>query len=128
VIVPAFQTDVVEAEQDFAAACRHSLAHGNLLTLRYLTPDLPWQAAMSSPAGVLQLRRWIERLFSLLMRAAESALRPLAVPQETVISALPSSNRLLLVLIIESCLRGSVCVCCELCGCMAGGRLKHSLS
>ena len=38
------QADVREAEEDFGAACRHSLAHGNLLSLRYLIPDIPWQA------------------------------------------------------------------------------------
>lgn len=78
-----------ESEQDFTAACRHSLAHGNLLSLRYLVPDLPWQAAAVSPARLAQMQQWISRLFSLLVRAAETALRPLSVPQETVISAPP---------------------------------------
>ena len=42
------QADVREAQEDFAAACRHSLAHGNLLSLRYIIPDVPWQACSTS--------------------------------------------------------------------------------
>lgn len=49
---PAWQADVREAEEDFGAACRHSLAHGNLLSLRYLIPNIPWQARL--PTACLQ--------------------------------------------------------------------------
>ncbi len=77
-----------ESEEDFAAACRHSLAHGNLLSLRYLVPDVPWQTARASPARMRQVQLWIARLLALLLRAAETALQPLSAPQETIASAL----------------------------------------
>ena len=76
-----------ESEEDFAAACRHSLAHGNLLSLRYLVPDIPWQAAKASPARVRQMQAWIARILSLLLRAAETAQHPLSTPQEVMNSA-----------------------------------------
>ena len=81
------QADVKESEEDFAAACRHSLAHGNLLSLRYLVPDIPWQICKASPARVRQMQAWISRVLSLLLRAAETAQHPLSTPQETMNSA-----------------------------------------
>lgn len=77
----------MESEEDFAAACRHSLAHGNLLSLRYLVPDIPWQAAKAHPPRLRQMQAWIARVLSLLLRAAETAQHPLSTPQETMASA-----------------------------------------
>ncbi|BDA45482.1 probable thyroid adenoma-associated protein homolog [Coccomyxa sp. Obi] len=83
-LADCLEADVKESEEDFAAACRHSLAHGNLLSLRYLVPDIPWQISKASPARVRQMQAWISRVLSLLLRAAETAQHPLSTPQETM--------------------------------------------
>ena len=84
-----------QSREDFAAACQHSLAHGNLLSLRYLVPDIPWQAAKGSQPRLQLMQRWIRRLLALLLGAAETALEPLSVPQETTYGVLLLATLLL---------------------------------
>lgn len=41
------QAEVQEASEDLEAACRHSFAHGTLLALRYMVPEVPWPSTAS---------------------------------------------------------------------------------
>lgn len=81
--VHASQAEVIEAEDNFEQACRHGLSHGKLLSLRYLIPDIPWHAMQSATESAARLKAWMQRLISLALRAASSALQPLSTPQET---------------------------------------------
>ncbi|KAK9830799.1 hypothetical protein WJX74_007694 [Apatococcus lobatus] len=70
-------------EEDLLTACKSSLAHGPLLTLRYVMPHLPWH--LSSLKHMLQV--WLSRLLESLERAMHMTLPPLARPQEANMGA-----------------------------------------
>jgi len=73
------------ATLDLAAACRHGLAHGPLLAIRYACEGLPWAAAAAAAGGDgTQLRAWVGELLELLKRVASVATPPLARQDQNV--------------------------------------------
>jgi hypothetical protein len=71
------------ARRDLAAACRHGLAHGPLLAVRYACDGLPWADAAAGE-GAAELRTWVTDLLELLQRVAAVALPPLARQDQNV--------------------------------------------
>ena len=64
-------------------ACRQSLAHGVLLALRYLAPQLPWQQGSGDPGQASAMRPWLQGLLQLLDEATDLVLQPLSKPQDS---------------------------------------------
>ena len=80
----ALQADIQAAEEDLYQSCRHSLAHGVLLLLRYLAPLVPWHAAADDDQGQgVAIRPWLQGLLQLLKQATDLVLQPLSKPQES---------------------------------------------
>ncbi len=72
------QEALCHGEQQMLAACRHSLAHGPLLTLRYILPYLPWQDSSVQK----ELQAWLQSLLQKLTQAMQMTLPPLARPED----------------------------------------------
>ena len=60
------------------AACQQSLAHGTLLTLRYLVLAAPWRDVMESQGVAQALRQWVAQLLETLLVATDLVLPHLA--------------------------------------------------
>jgi len=81
----AIQDDVEHAEADFEGASHRCLAHGALLSLRYVLAEVPWEALASgshdtSSAGFKSV---LQQLSGLIKRVASLTLPVLALYQET---------------------------------------------
>lgn len=74
------QETLAAAKHDLAAACRLGLAHGLLVTLRYLAPSIPWRHASSLQSSD-SLQAWMTRLLSLLVEAGKVAMPVLCHPR-----------------------------------------------
>ena len=85
------QADIQAGDKDLYQSCRHSLAHGVLLLLRYLAPLVPWHAAAAAvdQGQAVAIRPWLQGLLQLLKQAAELVLQPLSKPQESNIGQHP---------------------------------------
>ena len=77
------QEDIEAGQTDLPQACSHSLAHGVLLALRYLTPLVPWQTAAAAPDLLASAKGFLTSLLHLLDQATELALPCLANPQDS---------------------------------------------
>ena len=79
------QVDISHAEQDLEAASSHCLAHGALLSLRYVFSELPWVAIVREDAlGCrAQFKAALARILDLTARVAKVTLPVLALYQET---------------------------------------------
>ena len=77
---------VREGERDLVAACRHSLAHGALLVIRYTLEEMDWKVVAHTPStgehdqaslplcAYVALRQQLQRLCSLLLQVTGIAL------------------------------------------------------
>lgn len=80
VLYPAgcLQVRIAAAKDSLWAACQQSLAHGTLLTLRYLVLLVPWRDVMQSQGGAQPLRQWVGQLLDTLLVATDLVLPHLA--------------------------------------------------
>jgi thyroid adenoma-associated protein len=111
----AVKESVIAGQRDMLAACRTSLAHGPLLVLRYLIPEVPWDAtcrglhAAATRANVARLLQLVtdvvdlvlpaRLLFFVLLSSTMCSKRPLLLPPKK----LPSCGFYL-----------SICLCIDL--------------
>ena len=80
------------AEEDLEAASSHCIAHGSLLSLRYVLSELPWQAIAKQQGNDSQdcrplFKAALRRIFSLVAQVARATLPVLAHYQETYLGA-----------------------------------------
>jgi hypothetical protein len=76
--------DVEHAEADLEGASHHCLAHGSLLSLRYVLAELPWEGlAPESHDRISGFKNLLQQLTRLIKRLAELTLPVLALYQET---------------------------------------------
>lgn len=80
-----FQADVSHAEQDLEAASRHCIAHGSLLSLRYVFAELPWDAIARQDFNNCEagFRAALTKVSDLISRVAKVTLPVLALYQDT---------------------------------------------
>lgn len=87
------QDDVEHAEADLEGASHHCLAHGSLLSLRYVLAEVPWEAlaprSHHNPSGFKSL---LQQLTKLIKRVAGLTLPVLALYQETYLGNHPFST------------------------------------
>ncbi len=84
------QKNVEHAEADFEGASHHCLAHGSLLSLRYVLAEVPWQALAAGGHPALPgYKALLQQLASLIRRVAGLTLPVLALYQETYLGSLP---------------------------------------
>ena len=87
------QADVSHAEQDLESASKHCIAHGSLLSLRYVFSELPWAAIAREDSHGCQKRfkNTLARILVLVARVAKVTLPVLALYQDTYLGkTLPS--------------------------------------
>ena len=75
---------MAHAEADFDGASHHCLAHGSLLSLRYVLAEVPWRtlAARVHPS-LPAFQALLQQLACLIRRVAGLTLPVLALYQET---------------------------------------------
>lgn len=63
------------------AQCHHGLAHGVLLTLRYLVESMDWEKTCSAKCNAGRLKGSMTELIAILHRVARLTLAILSTPQ-----------------------------------------------
>lgn len=89
---PITQGEVGEGEKDLSAASHHCIAHGSLLSLRYVLSEVPWAAIARQPArGAADMRprfkALLQSIFQAVRRVAAATLPVLALYEETYLGA-----------------------------------------
>ncbi|KAJ7522573.1 hypothetical protein O6H91_18G018000 [Diphasiastrum complanatum] len=67
------EVEIQEGEKDLLAACKHSLVHGVLLTLRYTMDEIDWMSD-AVRAGASRLQSALKRLLGLVLRVTSLTL------------------------------------------------------
>ncbi|GAB4815827.1 hypothetical protein N2152v2_002873 [Parachlorella kessleri] len=76
------QASIYAGRQDMLEACTNSLAHGALITLRYLVGEVPWAELTKQEGHAERARALPVRLLALDFEAAALVYGPLCQPQE----------------------------------------------
>ena len=78
---------------DLEGASHHCLAHGSLLSLRYVLAEVPWDALMTNSQNPsMPFKSALQQLASLIKRVAGLTLPVLALYQETYLGARPHAS------------------------------------
>ena len=80
---------------DLEGASHHCLAHGSLLSLRYVLAEVPWEVLMTNGQDPsTAFKSALQQLASLIKRVAGLTLPVLALYQETYLGAYPHASML----------------------------------
>lgn len=78
---------LLDSATDLLGACRRSLAHNTLLTMRYCLYQVPWEEIDRDPARRAAMRTFLDDLAAVAARVTDRTLDILSKPQEVAVSA-----------------------------------------